>query len=137
MASRAGRVGVRGMTLVEIMIVLGILAVLAAIIIPNVLKGRAQAQLNSCQENLNALSVALQQYALENGHDFPASLSDLVSQYIKELPTCPSSGVGYGYETSSNSSKYTAYCTAGHRAVDPAIDPGYPQYSTRGLTVKP
>ena len=53
-------------TLVEIMIVVGIIALLAAIAVPNFLRARKRAQGTRCLEDLRIISSACDQYAIEN-----------------------------------------------------------------------
>jgi prepilin-type N-terminal cleavage/methylation domain-containing protein len=88
-----------GFTLVEIMIVVAIIGLLAAIAIPNFVKARATSQMNACINNLRQIDAAANEFALEKGKQTGASItypSDL-TPYIKlnsasSIPPCPAQG---------------------------------------------
>ena len=70
-----------GFTLVEIMIVVAIIGLLAAIAIPNFIKARETARKNTCINNLRLIDGAIQQWALENGKNS----TDPVSSHLASL----------------------------------------------------
>jgi prepilin-type N-terminal cleavage/methylation domain-containing protein len=79
-----------GFTLVEIMIVVAIIGLLAAIAIPNFVKARENAQLNSIFNNLRIIEGAKDQWALENkkGTGDSTDLA-LISDYLKGATVKP------------------------------------------------
>jgi general secretion pathway protein G len=61
--------GQRGFTLIEIMVVVVIIAVLATLIIPNVIGRAEDARVAKAKADVRALDSALAMYRLDNGHD--------------------------------------------------------------------
>lgn len=57
----------QGFTLVELLIVVAVIAILTAVLIPNLLRARAQSQVAASKSNLRNLGAALEQYHFSNG----------------------------------------------------------------------
>ena len=84
-------------TLVEIMIVVAIIGLLAAIAIPNFVRARTTAQMNACINNLRQIDGAIQLWALEQKKDTTAGVGEAdVLPYLKNSVTCPSGGTTFG-----------------------------------------
>ena len=102
MKSSPSSIWTAAFTLVEIMIVVAIIGLLAAIALPNFVRARATSQANACINNLRQLQAAVDQMAIERGlrtgdaYNFPGD----VTPYLKlgphgEWPACPAGGT-YG-----------------------------------------
>jgi prepilin-type N-terminal cleavage/methylation domain-containing protein len=90
------RTTISGFTLTEIMIVIGLIAVVLALGAPNIFKSRDVAQVSACIANLKTIDGAKQQWAVDKkkaGSDEPDD-TDLFGTglYVKVKPACPSGG---------------------------------------------
>ena len=83
-------------TLVEIMIVVAIIGLLAAIAIPNFIKAREASQKSACVANLKQIEGAKATWALENKKVSSSAVTDAdlfgATLYIREKPACPAAG---------------------------------------------
>ncbi|MGB7409035.1 MAG: type II secretion system major pseudopilin GspG [Pontixanthobacter sp.] len=75
-----------GLTLIEILVVLAIIAVMAYLIVPNVIGRPDQARVTVAQTDLRTISAALKMYRLDNG-DYPTT-----GQGLSALVERPTSG---------------------------------------------
>lgn len=88
----------QGFTLLEIMIVVGVIGLLAAIAMPAVMKARTRSQQTACINNLRQIESGKEQWALENrkvnGSDV---VTGEIDQYMRIPPMCQGGGA-YTYD---------------------------------------
>ena len=104
-----------GFTLVEIMIVVAIIGLIAAIAIPNFMRYRQSSRRGVCIANLKQLQDAKTTWGMEKnkkGTDTPVA-ADLVgsNNYLRDKPYCPAGGADY--LTTIGTLDQRAACTLG------------------------
>jgi len=114
-----------GFTLIELMIVIAIIAVLAAILIPNFLHARAEAQTSACEGNEKQIATAFEEYAVDHNGTYGAggqvTSTLLGTLYLGVSPADPVNGT-----------KYTVSTTAGSYGSYQIVDSGGHDTSTTG-----
>ncbi len=79
----------RGLTLLEVLVAVGLLAMLATLIAPAAFAARESAQASGCMSQLRQLGAAMRMYA-DDAEGRPACLADLAPRYISpSLLRCP------------------------------------------------
>jgi len=112
----ARKAGEQGMTLVELTFVILLLALLAAIAIPNFIRARTRPSGNACLANLKQIEGAKEQWALDNKKTAGAPVDAAeVNTYLKNstAPRCPQGGT-YTYNPVGKSPTCSLGATLGH-----------------------
>lgn len=85
----------RGVTLIELLIVVVILAALAMIAIPRISQSADNAKQNACDTNIDVINSAIEMYHVDNDGTWPAALTDVTGSttYFPDgAPACPLGG---------------------------------------------
>lgn len=81
-----------GFTLMELMIVVAIIGLLAIMALPSFAASRTKSQRTLCINNLHQISSGKDRYALDKMGKAPATLADIVPDYMNHTPICPNLG---------------------------------------------
>ena len=91
---KKSRLGKEGMTLIELMLVVVIIGILAAVIMPNLAGRTERANISACRASISAISLAVDNYEIDTGR-YPPDLSALHKPdgspnwhgpYVKQYP---------------------------------------------------
>lgn len=106
-AKKNGTKASKGFTLVELLVVIGIIAVLISVLLPTLGRARKQAQTVACSSNLRQVGLAIRMYAESNGgylpyaQDFGATYK---GKFYPDLPLQRSVAIGMGLKPNASGS---------------------------------
>lgn len=106
----------QGFTLVEIMIVVAIIALLAALALPGLLRSRINANEAAAKANLKAIATACESYAAANDGNYPTNKTDLTNVNPPYLTRdiIGQTVQGYKYDCTFTNTSYNCTATPAH-----------------------
>lgn len=90
-----------GFTLIEIMLVVVIIGILAAVAVPKLTHNLSKAQINATRGTISALDTAIDSYMLDHSAKLPPSMQDLLP-YLKNAKGLPKDGWGKDFTYTPN-----------------------------------
>ncbi len=143
------RSGISGFTLIELLVVISIISLLSSVVLSNLTSARLKAHDARRFSDLHQLYLILEEYAADNGGNYPpiaadsrgsnwSSLQTYLAPYLPALPLDPANGSGEGamcgncgeyyYSAVLNNGVGTGYILSTYLAISQAQKSGINQY---------
>lgn len=129
----------KGFTLVELMVVVAIIALLAAIVIPNYVHARAQAAVSQSEANIKQIATSLELYYADNqaypasGTVNPALFGGATNSYLSSTPTNAQGHKPYAYTSIPGNGSAPSYTIVDPGVYDPSTLTALPTKGGNGL----
>lgn len=126
--TRSPRARRLGFTLVEIMIVVAIITLLAALAIPGFLRARKRAQASRVKDDLRLIEAAVDQYAIETQRQpgWPVSVTDWTAYLKKDTQLCATGQDVLGHDFGSQTvDRIPSVPSATYASLSDVADDGF------------
>jgi prepilin-type N-terminal cleavage/methylation domain-containing protein len=118
---------VRAFTLIELLIVVAIIAILAAIAVPNFLEAQTRSKVSRAKSDMRSIATAIESYAVDN-NKYPYYYNDHYPEFPTYNRTAPNDE-HFEHKVSFRVTSPIAYITSLPRDVfDRLIEPGEPDF---------